>query len=61
MLGDESISYDEDELLRHSYSEWSTSNSETRPLAVVYPKDTGDVVKIAKICSKHKVPMSGSL
>ncbi|CCD49528.1 similar to D-lactate dehydrogenase (cytochrome) [Botrytis cinerea T4] len=57
VLGDESISYDEDELLRHSYSEWSTSNSETRPLAVVYPKDTGDVVKIAKICSKHKVPM----
>ncbi|TEY80406.1 hypothetical protein BOTCAL_0038g00040 [Botryotinia calthae] len=57
VLGDESISYDEDELLRHSYSEWSTSNSETRPLAVVYPKDTDDVVKIAQICSKYKVPM----
>ncbi|KAF7852440.1 hypothetical protein EAF04_010980 [Stromatinia cepivora] len=56
-LGDESISYDEDELLRHSYSEWSTSNSENRPIAVVYPKDTDDVVKIAKICSKYKVPM----
>ncbi|EDO04982.1 hypothetical protein SS1G_07466 [Sclerotinia sclerotiorum 1980 UF-70] len=56
-LGDESISYDEDELLRHSYSEWSTSNSENRPVAVVYPKDTDDVVKIAKICSNYKVPM----
>ncbi|TGO57108.1 hypothetical protein BCON_0069g00020 [Botryotinia convoluta] len=56
-LGDDSISYDEEELLRHSYSEWSTSNSEKRPLAVVYPKDTDDVVKIAKICSKYKVPM----
>ncbi|KAF7930033.1 hypothetical protein EAE99_004226 [Botrytis elliptica] len=56
-LGDDSISYDEEELLRHSYSEWSTSNSETRPLAVVYPKDTGDVVRIAKICSKYRVPI----
>ncbi|ESZ93862.1 hypothetical protein SBOR_5759 [Sclerotinia borealis F-4128] len=56
-LGDESITYDEDEILRHCYSEWSTSNSENRPIAVVYPKDTDDVVKIAKICSKYKVPM----
>ncbi|KAF7901655.1 uncharacterized protein EAF01_006954 [Botrytis porri] len=56
-LGDDSISYEEEELLRHSYSEWSTSNSEKRPLAVVYPKDTDDVVKIAKICSRYKVPM----
>ncbi|KAG4028252.1 hypothetical protein MFRU_023g00870 [Monilinia fructicola] len=56
-LGEKSISYDEDELLAHCYSKWSTSNSDNRPLAVVYPEDTNDVVKIAKICSKHKVPM----
>ncbi|KAA8576998.1 hypothetical protein EYC84_007018 [Monilinia fructicola] len=55
-LGEKSISYDEDELLAHCYSKWSTSNSDNRPLAVVYPEDTNDVVKIAKICSKHKSP-----
>ncbi|PQE28131.1 glycolate oxidase protein [Rutstroemia sp. NJR-2017a BBW] len=56
-LGDEAVSYDSDELLRHSYSEWSTSNSKTRPMAVVYPANTEDVVKIAHICFKYKVPM----
>ncbi|KAM3065656.1 hypothetical protein ACMFMF_010879 [Clarireedia jacksonii] len=56
-LGHESVSYDPDELLRHSYSEWSTSNSKTRPVAVVYPANTDEVVKVAQICSKYRVPM----
>ncbi|TAQ89757.1 hypothetical protein B7494_g1931 [Chlorociboria aeruginascens] len=56
-LGKDSVSYDEDEILRHSYSEWSSSNSEVRPLAIVYPKSTDEVSVIARICSKFDVPM----
>ncbi|KAH8655406.1 hypothetical protein BX600DRAFT_385420 [Xylariales sp. PMI_506] len=56
-LGEESISYDEDDVEAHSYSDWSTSNSDGRPVAIVYPKTTEEVSEIAKICSKYTVPM----
>lgn len=48
---------DEDDIESHGYSECSTSNSTVRPVAVVYPTSTKDVSTIARICTKHRVPM----
>ncbi|KZL79740.1 glycolate oxidase [Colletotrichum incanum] len=56
-LGEDAISFDEDEIEMHGHSDWSTSNSSGRPVAIVYPKTTDDVSQIAKICNKHSVPM----
>lgn len=56
-LGADSVSFDEDVLDHHGHSEWSTSNTPVRAVAIVYPRSTADVVAIAKICSARKVPM----
>ncbi|KAK4940889.1 hypothetical protein LTR10_019042 [Elasticomyces elasticus] len=56
-LGEDSVSYDEDDIETHGYSTWSTSNTEVRPVAIVRPTCTEDVQQIAKICSEYKVPM----
>lgn len=51
------ISIDEEIIQAHSFSEWSTTNSSNKPVAVIYPRSTEDVSLIAKVCTKHKVPM----
>ncbi|PKX91699.1 FAD-binding oxidoreductase [Aspergillus novofumigatus IBT 16806] len=56
-LGDDAISTDEDELQQHGYSEWSSVNADRLPVAVAYPTCTEDVVKIAKVCHKYRMPM----
>ncbi|EPS37434.1 hypothetical protein H072_8902 [Dactylellina haptotyla CBS 200.50] len=56
-LGEEAVSTDDEDLLLHGYSEWSTTNVERLPVAVVYPKNTGEVAVIAKTCHKYRVPM----
>ncbi|KAJ9133280.1 Glycolate oxidase [Pleurostoma richardsiae] len=56
-LGDELVSFDLDDIERHGYSDWSSSNSSGRPVAVVYPKTTDDVSRVAVICSRHDVPI----
>lgn len=56
-LGEDAVSFDEDVIEHHGHSEWSTSNSSERPVAVVYPKSTEDVVKIAQVCNEHSVPL----
>ncbi|KAJ6264217.1 hypothetical protein Dda_0360 [Drechslerella dactyloides] len=56
-LGEESISTDDEDLLLHGYSEWSTTNVERLPVAVAYPKNTEEVSRIAKTCHKYRVPM----
>ncbi|KAF3765543.1 FAD-binding domain-containing protein [Cryphonectria parasitica EP155] len=56
-LGPDSVSFDEEALDHHGYSDWSTSNSPVRAVAIAYPRTTDDVVTIAKICSAHRVPM----
>ncbi|KAK0124485.1 hypothetical protein ONS95_009437 [Cadophora gregata] len=56
-LGDDAVSVDEDDIEVHGYSEWSTSNSPMRPMAVLSPKCTQDVSFIAKICTRYKIPM----
>ncbi|KAM0446655.1 hypothetical protein ACHAO4_009327 [Trichoderma viride] len=57
-LGSEAVSTDPDDIKAHSYSEWSSTNTETKPVAIVRPKSTEQVSAIAKICTKYKVPMT---
>lgn len=54
---EETISIDDEDLKLHGYSEWSSSNIETLPVAVAYPKSTAEVSTIAKICYKYRVPI----
>ncbi|KAL2673859.1 hypothetical protein Neosp_012303 [[Neocosmospora] mangrovei] len=51
------ISTDSEDLLAHGYSEWSSVNVETLPVAVAYPRSTEHVSGIARICHKWKVPI----
>lgn len=57
ILGSGAVSFDEDVIEAHGHSDWSTSNSSGRPVAIVYPNNTKDVSDIAKACCKHSVPM----
>jgi D-lactate dehydrogenase (cytochrome) len=56
-LSEDAITTDDEELLRHGYSEWSSINIETLPVAVAYPTSTEEVQQIARVCSKYKIPM----
>ncbi|KAI6089666.1 FAD-linked oxidase-like protein [Hypoxylon rubiginosum] len=51
------ISTDPEDLLAHGYSEWSTTNPDTLPVAVAYPRNTEQVATIARICHKYRVPI----
>lgn len=51
------ISTDPEDLLAHGYSEWSTTNPDGLPVAVVYPRSTEQVSTIARICHKYRVPI----
>lgn len=57
LLGEELVSMDDSDIEDHSYSEWSTSNSKERPVAIVTPRSTEEVSTIAKICTEYRVPM----
>lgn len=54
---EEIISTDPDDLHAHGYSEWSTVNTESLPVAVAYPRSTADVSTIAQVCYKYHVPI----
>ncbi|CZT50997.1 probable D-lactate dehydrogenase (cytochrome) [Rhynchosporium secalis] len=51
------ISTDPEDLKAHGYSEWSSTNIDSLPVAVAYPKTTAEVSQIAKICSKYRLPI----
>jgi D-lactate dehydrogenase (cytochrome) len=56
-LGEEAIVTDEDDLLRHGFSEWSSLNADRLPVAIAYPSTTEEVSEIAKICYAYKMPI----
>ncbi|EMC97861.1 hypothetical protein BAUCODRAFT_31863 [Baudoinia panamericana UAMH 10762] len=56
-FGEDAISIDDEDLRKHGYSEWSSINIETLPVAVAYPKSTEEVSQIAKVCYQHKIPV----
>ncbi|RQM06659.1 hypothetical protein DH86_00001304 [Scytalidium sp. 3C] len=57
VLGGEVISTDPEDLKAHGYSEWSSTNIDSLPVAVAYPKTTEDVSRIAQICNTYRVPV----
>ncbi|KAH6616192.1 hypothetical protein B0J18DRAFT_452043 [Chaetomium sp. MPI-SDFR-AT-0129] len=57
LLGEDAVTYDAEVLEHHGHSDWSTSNSPGRAVAVVYPRSTEDVSAIARICHGRNVPM----
>jgi len=57
VLGEDAVSTEDDVLHAHGYSEWSSTNIDQLPVAVVYPKTTEEVARIAKVATKYKVPM----
>lgn len=58
LLGEDGVSMDDEILLAHGYSEWSTINIDRLPVAVAFPTTTEEVSKIAKVCMQYKVPIS---
>jgi len=56
-LSEDIISTDDDDLLAHGFSEWSSINIAQLPVAVAYPKSTAEVSQIAKVCHKYRMPM----
>jgi D-lactate dehydrogenase (cytochrome) len=56
-LGEDAISTDDEDLMSHGYSEWSSFNIDQLPIAVAYPKSTEEVSLIVKTAGKYKVPM----
>ncbi|KFA78618.1 hypothetical protein S40288_06969 [Stachybotrys chartarum IBT 40288] len=56
-LGKDAVSYDEDNLEEHGFSDWSSINSSGRGIAIIYPRTTEDVSKAVTICHSHDVPI----
>ncbi|KAI9757368.1 MAG: hypothetical protein M4579_003482 [Chaenotheca gracillima] len=56
-LSEDAISTDDEDLIAHGYSEWSTTNIERLPVAVAYPRSTEEVSQIARTCCLYRVPM----
>jgi len=56
-LGEDAISTDDEVLHNHGYSEWSSVNITTLPVAVAYPKNTAEVSQIARCCSEYRIPL----
>ena len=56
-MGDDAVSVDSDDVEEHGHSEWSTSNTPGRPVAILRPTSTEQVSIITKICSRYKIPM----
>ncbi|KAK7714464.1 D-lactate ferricytochrome c oxidoreductase [Botryosphaeria dothidea] len=57
LLGEDAVSTDSEDLHRHGCSDWSTTNVDTLPIAVAYPKSTEEVSQIAKVCYNYKIPI----
>ncbi|KAJ2983198.1 hypothetical protein NQ176_g879 [Zarea fungicola] len=54
---DDIISTEPADLKAHGYSEWSSINIDTLPVAVAYPRCTEHVQAIARVCHEHRIPI----
>jgi D-lactate dehydrogenase (cytochrome) len=61
IVGDDFVDQDQDELIRHSTSSWSSYipswGVEIEPTVIVYPATTEQVSDIARVAHKYKLPM----
>ena len=59
LLGEAHVMTSDDELKRHSGSDWSSfHNNSYLPFLIVYPSTTAEVSEIAKICHRRRIPMT---
>lgn len=60
IVGKENVSSDDDDLLGHSGSDWSTYQTKPgeKPFMVVYPFSTEEVSDIMKVCHLRKIPIT---
>jgi D-lactate dehydrogenase (cytochrome) len=60
ILGKENVSTDEDDLIIHSGSEWSSySRKESeKPFLILYPSTTEEVSQIMKVCHQRLIPVT---
>jgi D-lactate dehydrogenase (cytochrome) len=58
LLGEEGVSLERGERTTRSSTEWSPApREEDIPSMIVYPRNTTDMSKIAKICHRRRIPM----
>lgn len=60
IVGRENVSSDNDDLISHSGSEWSTYQTKAgeKPFMIVYPASTEEVSEIMKVCHARKIPVT---
>lgn len=60
IVGKENVSDDDDDLIGHSGSDWSTYQTKAgeRPFMVVYPASTEEVSEVMKVCHSRKIPVT---
>lgn len=56
-LGPDLVTFDEQDIESHGFSDWSSINTSGRAVAIVYPRTTEDVAAVAKICHARRVPI----
>lgn len=56
-IPDDCLAEDRDSLVAHGHSDWAAHDPKGLPGAVLYPRDTADVVKIVKLASKYGIPL----
>lgn len=61
IVGDDNVDLDEDELIRHGISDWSSyipgPGTRFEPHVIVYPQTTEQVSDIARVAHKYKLPI----
>lgn len=61
IVGRDHVSTDENDLLAHSGSEWSTYQPKRqgeRPFMIVYPNSTAEVSEIMRVCHARRIPVT---
>ncbi|ORY89746.1 FAD-linked oxidase-like protein [Leucosporidium creatinivorum] len=51
------LAQDRDSLVSHGHSDWAAHDPKGLPGAVIYPRNTEDVVRIVKLAAKYSIPL----